>query len=202
MIRSVVQVPQAVMDKIQFSNKPKPHEIKILKDLCAILEPFEAATNASQGQNVVTSSEVIIIVRTLREQLDTLSKDYSCKLLSTLRQSVDTRLSKFEAMEVFQIAAVLNPRYKLDWCTDSEVDKIKHTLVKKAEELHQQTSTTSEQEDTPPPSKKARPQFMKDRSGISIQKRGAIAEVTDYFLHSCTTDEVDPLGFWKDNVDL
>ena len=65
------------------------------------LEPFEVATNASQGQNVVTSIEVIIIVPTLKEQLDNLSNDYSCKLLSTLLQSVNTRLSKFEAMGKF-----------------------------------------------------------------------------------------------------
>ena len=82
---------------------------KIMQDLYDILEPFEVATNASQGQNVVTSIEVIIIVLTLKEQLDNLSNDYSCKLLSTLLQSVDTRLSKFEAMKVFQLAAVLNP---------------------------------------------------------------------------------------------
>ena len=67
---------------------------KIMQDLYAILEPFEVATNASQGQNVVTSIEVIIIVPTLKKQLDNLSNDYSCKLLSTLLQSVNTRLSK------------------------------------------------------------------------------------------------------------
>ena len=48
MLRSILQVPQDIMD---FTNKPKAHEIKIMQDLCAILKPFEVATNTSQGQN-------------------------------------------------------------------------------------------------------------------------------------------------------
>ena len=51
---------------------------KIMQDYAIFVcyfEPFEVATNASQGQNVATSIEVIIIVPTLMEQLDNLSND-------------------------------------------------------------------------------------------------------------------------------
>ena len=58
------------------------------------------------------------------------------------------------AVEVFQLAAVLSPQYKLDRCTDAEVEEVKSTLVKKAEESFQQPSTQSDQRDgKPPPSK-------------------------------------------------
>ena len=40
-------------------------------------------------------------------------------LFSTLKQSVNTRLSKFEEIENFQLATVLNPHYKLDWCNET-----------------------------------------------------------------------------------
>ena len=49
MLRSVLKVPSNIMDKIDFANKPTAHEIKLMHDLCAILKPFEEATNASQG---------------------------------------------------------------------------------------------------------------------------------------------------------
>ena len=69
MLRSVLNVHSDIMDKIDFTNKPTAHKIKLMHDLCAILKPIEEATNALQGQNVVTSSQVIIIIRTLRENL-------------------------------------------------------------------------------------------------------------------------------------
>ena len=78
MLRSVLKVPSNIMDKIDFANKPTAHEIKLMHDLCAILKPFEEATNASQGQNVFTPSQVIIIIGTLREELDILSQNYNC----------------------------------------------------------------------------------------------------------------------------
>lgn len=89
------------MNEINSANRPKTHELNMMNDLCSILKPFEDATNESQGQNVITSSKVIIIVWTLREQLNTLSKDCSCRLLSTLEHSVNSRLTKYEQMEIF-----------------------------------------------------------------------------------------------------
>ena len=123
------------MEKINFSGKPKAHEIKLLHDLCEILKPFEEATNLSQGQNVVTASEVIICIHALHEQLRKLTINYDCRLHTSLQNAVDERLSKFEYMEIFQLATALDPRYKLDWCTDEEVEKIKRALLKKGGEI-------------------------------------------------------------------
>uniref|UniRef100_A0A1X7V7H8 Uncharacterized protein n=1 Tax=Amphimedon queenslandica TaxID=400682 RepID=A0A1X7V7H8_AMPQE len=125
MLRSVLAVPSDIVDKIDIANKPTAHEIKLMHDLCTILKPFEEATNASQGQNIITSSQVIIIIRTLREELGALSRVYKSRLLSTLKHSIDTRLSKYEHMECFQLATVLDPHFKLDWCTDREVEDMK-----------------------------------------------------------------------------
>ena len=69
MIRCVLQALDDIMEKINFLGKPKAHEMKLLHDLCEILKLFEEVTNLSQGQNVVTASEVIICIRSPREQL-------------------------------------------------------------------------------------------------------------------------------------
>uniref|UniRef100_A0A1X7UC99 Uncharacterized protein n=1 Tax=Amphimedon queenslandica TaxID=400682 RepID=A0A1X7UC99_AMPQE len=123
MIRSVAQVPDDIMQQIAFLDKPKAHEIKLLQDLCGILRPFEEATNIAQGQNIVTGSEVIICVRSLREQREKLAIKYNCQLVTSLQNALDERLSKFESMEIFKLATVLDPKYKLDWCTDEEVER-------------------------------------------------------------------------------
>ena len=121
MIRSSIQVPEDIIDKITFPGKQRAHELKLKHNLCEIWKPFKEATNLSQGQNVVTSSKVIVCIRSLWEQLRKLSINHSCRLLNFLESLVDTRLSKYEYMEVFQLATVFDPQYKVDWCTD-EVD--------------------------------------------------------------------------------
>ena len=114
MIRSVIQIPDDIMDDIDYSNKPSAHEMKLLHDSCEILRPFEEATNLTQGQNVVTASEVIICVRSLREQLSQLETKFKSRLLTSLQNSLEGRLSKFESIEILQLATALDPRYKLD----------------------------------------------------------------------------------------
>ncbi|KAK3891165.1 hypothetical protein Pcinc_004954 [Petrolisthes cinctipes] len=45
--------------------------------------------------------------------------------------SIETRLKKFESTEEFQLAATSDPRYKLDWCHDNEVQDIRDLLTVK-----------------------------------------------------------------------
>ena len=86
--------------------------MKLLHDLCEILRPFEEATNLTQGQNVVTAIEVIICVRSLCEQLSQLETQFKSRVLTSLQNSLEGRLSKFESMEIFQLATALDPMYK------------------------------------------------------------------------------------------
>ncbi len=120
MLRSIIQVPSEVMDKLNFHGKLGAYEIRLITEICEILLPFEEATDEVQGDNIVTSSKVIICVRGLRQELATLSETYNCKLVKALQDSLETRLGRYENMPSFRLAAVLDPRYKLDWCANSE----------------------------------------------------------------------------------
>ncbi len=185
-MRSLLHIPQNIIDKIDFAIKLKAHELKLVKELCTILKPFEEATIISQGENVITSSEVIVCVRSLREQLEKLSEEFSCRLLTALQASLESRLSKYEDMEVFQLAATLDPRYKLDWCADDEVENIKRILVGKAEEIAS-GNVPEPQDGRPPPAKRARPGLglMKDRYQSSSVAVGTLFEINDYLSHPC-----------------
>ena len=186
------------MDKIDFSGKPRAHELKLIHNLWKILKLFKKATNLSQGQNVITSSEVIVCILSLREQLIKLSKDYSCRLFNSLESSVDTRLSKHEYTKMFLLATVLDPRYKLDWCT-YEVDTIRSGLLKKAREIT--PCEMLEEEELSPPEKGARLEFMKDRSQVSRSQQavGPSSEVEEYLSLPSIPDDNNVFGFWKNN---
>ena len=76
-----------------------------------------------------TSSLVIPCVRGLWAEMEELSSTYKSKMVATLRSSIDKRLTKFEQTENFQIAAALDPRWKLAWCTPEEVITVSHLMI-------------------------------------------------------------------------
>ena len=47
---------------------------------------------------------------------------YNCSLVSALKESVEHRFSVYEADDLYHIAAIVDPRFKLLWC-DSEEEK-------------------------------------------------------------------------------
>ena len=84
--------------------------MKLISELCDILQPFEEATDNVQGDRIVTSSMVIVCVRGLRAELQSLRETYSSKMIATLQASLETRLSKYERMDRFKIATTLDRR--------------------------------------------------------------------------------------------
>ena len=99
-------------------------------------------------------------------------------------------------MEMFQLATVLDPRYKLDWCTD-EIYTIRSALLKKDREIAPREMF--EEEELSPPKKRARPglEFTKDRSQVSRSQQavGSLSKVEEYLSLPCITDDNDVLGF-------
>ena len=73
MIKPLHCTPQSIMDKIQYSGKLTVYETSIAKDMVEVLQLFEWATNMVQGQNKVTSSLVIPVVRALKMNWKTLA---------------------------------------------------------------------------------------------------------------------------------
>ena len=204
MLRSIMQIPQDLLNQIDESFKLRPHDLKLISDLCEILQPYEEATDILQGERVVTSSEIIITVRSLKQQMLKLSEKYDCRLLKALATSLKKRCQDFEEKEEFQIATTLDPHYKLDWCTDNEVDDIKKLLLLKAEQFHSHSNTGTQvnQSDRPPPPKRRRVglEFMKSRATLGvIDRNGPDSEVNNYLSSPCLPEDSDALEFWKTN---
>ena len=82
-----------------------------------ILAPFQQATDFAQKQNSVSGSGVIPCVVGLECQLKSLSSKYNTKMLKTLRSSVEKRLKPYLEKNCYRLATMLDPRFKLLWCT-------------------------------------------------------------------------------------
>ena len=87
MLRSILRIPANVMDQLDFPDKLSAYELKLIQELCDILLPFEEATDAVQGDNIVTASMVIVCVQGLRHQLENLQERYNSRLITRLGQN-------------------------------------------------------------------------------------------------------------------
>ncbi|KAG0699580.1 Zinc finger BED domain-containing protein 4 [Chionoecetes opilio] len=195
LMRSVLEVAPEVWHKLDTPHTLRQHELNTIKDLCDIFEPFEYVANQLQGQNTVTSSLVVICVRGLRAALAGLREVHTHKLVSVLQSSTDTRLSKFESMEAFRLAATLDPRYKLDWCHDSEVQDMRDLLTLKYNNARSlQPAARDASPAGLPPMKRNKFFALVNRSSAP---RPAPSEVSLYLTQPCLQEDCDPLGYWK-----
>lgn len=197
MLKSVLQADPIKMEKLNYPGKLTKSELKIIAEITEALSPFQLATDQCQGQNVVTASLVLPCIRGLRAELADLSTTYKSKFVSTLASSIDSRLGVYEHMESFQLAAVLDPRWKVDWCTPEEVKDLTDLLSDKVSALlpKPETNVTSS-----PPKKKCKLfRFMSSTSSKSSSSSSAQAQVDNYLAETPAAEDTDPLMYWKSN---
>ena len=74
-------------------------------------------------QNNVSASLTIPITLGLKQNVDKIGCDYNSKMVETLKESINSRLSPFLKDESYKIAAMLDPRFKLRWCDSDDMEK-------------------------------------------------------------------------------
>ncbi|VDI73534.1 Hypothetical predicted protein [Mytilus galloprovincialis] len=141
MIRSILKISEEKLNKVESPVKLSSYERKILHELSLILDPFEYVTLLVQ--NNVSASLTIPVTLGLKHKVNQLSNVYNNKMVTTLKSSIETRLTQFEKDNDFILAAILDPRFKLRW---SEPEKVApYTVLLKnmtsALDSHLDTST-------------------------------------------------------------
>jgi hypothetical protein len=198
MLRSVLKVPQDVLNSLAYSAKPTAYEMKLVSELCEVLLPFEEATDAIQGELIVTSGMVLVCVRGLRAEMQRLRDIYSSRLVTTLQDSIEKRLAPYEVMDDYKLATTLDPRFKLDWCQHDESRDVRELLISQVVRL----SPTTQTEDNAPIHKRSRlMKFMASRAPPSATTQSLPnMEITDYFSQPPLPEHSKPLDFWNENM--
>ncbi|KAK2152400.1 hypothetical protein LSH36_330g11018 [Paralvinella palmiformis] len=200
MLRSVVKIPQDVLNSLEYSGKPTAYDMKNISELCEVLLPFEEATDAVQGELVVTSSTVLICIRGLRAEMQRLRDIYSSRLVATLQAGIEKRLARYEEMDDFKQATKLDPRFKLDWCQNDESREVRDLLTSKVVQLSPTTLAEDNDHTSPEPKRSRLMNFMANRAPPSTTTQSSSdMEVTSYLSQPSLPQDSKPLIFWKEN---
>ena len=201
MIRSVLRIPQETLDQLDTMHKLTHHDRILLGELCEILASFEAATDFTQGDKVVTDSLVIPSVRGLRAQLAAIKAKYNCKMVQSLKKSVEHRLSAYEEQTSFQLAATLDPGFKLAWCKDTCDAQKQRTALLAAANLLATPLVTSTQtkpgSSASPPAKRCKLfGFMGAQEATPPVSSSTTEEISKYLAEPSLDEKADPVAYW------
>lgn len=116
MIRSVLSIPESKLAELDDAPKLTSHDRNVLRDIIEILTPFEEATDFIQVSCIPSAGYVMPCVRGLSHHVQGMASKYHSSFVLTLRQSLRKRLGYYEEQQVYIIAAILDPRFKLRWC--------------------------------------------------------------------------------------
>ena len=214
MIRSVLCVPEEKLNMIAGIPTLTAYDRNILTDMLRILEPFEEATDCTQRQNCVSASFVIPCVRGLRFHLQQAQSNYNNVLVSGLLKSLEKRLHTYEKNHVYQLAAILDPSFKLDWCnSEDERVAMKSTLAKQAFALNRTAAplplSVTTGASSPVKKRKKLFSFMQHSSPLLSECHGGRqindvinTEIQTYLNEPCLSDDSDAMAYWKGHEDM
>ena len=206
MIKSVLNIPEDKLNKVEGASKISSYERKLLSELCCILDPFEFATVLAQKEKYVSASLLIPVTIGLKHKVNYLSCDYSSKMISALKTSIDERLSIYEYDDTYVTSAVLDPRFKVRWCNEEKVDELLSVVKQKATQVKTATQDIScpDEEDLSPPRKMIKPDFFSFMSPSRPKPKRAFTatnELEAYLAEPCSGMESDPMDYWKVSSD-
>lgn len=211
LLRSVVSLPQETLIRLGAPVAFSSSDLTLIEELCTILEPFEEVLDKVQHKQAVTASLVLACTKGLRNSLRELEATFNNKLVTNLQLSLEERLSPYEEMEYFQLAAMLDPRFKADWCHEGRAQEMKRLLLAAVSATSAAPSAPpapTRAQPPPPPTKRSRLfAFMSRRRGhqpppsadasCASPDSPPEAEVAQYLEEPCLPEDAAPLAYWR-----
>lgn len=210
MVRSVLAISEDKLQELEEAPVLSAHDRNVLRDLVEILTPFEEATDFVQVDLCPSAGYVIPCVKGLAHHLHKISLKYKSPFVTSLAASFDKRMPYYEDTVVYKLAAVLDPRFKLRWCSDdTEKSHAIRLLSDATDAVISQTvavnssSTPANSQSPLPVAKKAKVNekslfnFMAetDRCPEDISS----AKLDEYLNAPCVPLDTNPASFWLSN---
>ena len=201
MLNSILSVSDDKLNSLECSHKLTTYGCKLLQELCTILQPFQEATLEIQKEQTVSASLAVPLTVALKNQMQCISSTYNCKMITTLKSSLQKRMSKYEEDEEFVIAAVLDPRFKLTWCMSKSM---REQHISNVRAKMNSVEKKSEEELKSPPRKVHKPSgslfsFLPQAANRQRHTSGSVNELDLYMSEDDENPDCDIMEYWKLN---
>ena len=217
MIERILEQEPAIRQVLSLDRKsahliPTWQDLEVLESISKALDPLSEFTDILSGEDYVTISSVRPLLHHLTSQV-CLQKEGDTELTKDIKTAVKLYMEhKYEdtkTVELINVASALDPRFKMDYIKEEDLENVKDKIVHEGSEFAQSvtaqmlTSCISTEAEAEPPSKKKRlgsifkkPQVDKQSSSTPSQERVRV-ELTMYLQCPQPDAESDPLVWWK-----
>ena len=199
MIKSVLTIPETRLSELEGPPNLSHHDRNILQDIVNILTPFEEATDFVQVECVPSAGYVLPCEVGLAHHVQGLVSHYNLSFIQGLKESLEKRMPYYEHNETYILAAILDHRFKLRWCSDEAVNlrskEVLKAAVEKINPVQVHVEGTSE-----PPLKKSKTLFSfmlePEAETNSFQSQ---SNTDNYLAAPCVSMDTNPANYWKEN---
>lgn len=180
-----------------------PEDLELLREVSELMEPFEEAFHLSRAEGRITASYVVPCIRGLRAHLEALRP--SCRLVPTVTRLgtvLRERLGRFEQSATYALCSMLDPRFKLRWCSEEEEQRRLTTLL--AGKVQDEDGVNGMAVELYQPQEKRKSKLFRYMSPEGSSTVGGAApapmtqcwEVSSYLAAPCVPEGGCPLEFW------
>ena len=132
MMRSVLSIPESKLSEIDGAPKLLAYDRNVLPDIVEILTPLVKATDSVQVDCVPLAGYVLPCIKGLSHYLKGMVSKYHSAFVSGLKSSMERCMPYYEGNETYILAAILDPRFKLRWCSNNSERKKSTEILKEA----------------------------------------------------------------------
>lgn len=220
MIDRILEQQQAICsvlaeDRKNWHKMPTDQQCSCLESISAVLKPLSTFTDALSGENHVTISCVLPLIKHITENLlspNPTDTPIARDMKATILQDLKSRYSVGSMTALLQISTYLDPRFRLEFFNDGETDdvleRVKSEGIAVCEDIRVRSFTQcNESGSNPPPVKKSESlgavlktafcgQSSSESCDISAVDR-VQRELDRYKILPSVDMESDPLVWWK-----
>ncbi|XP_069600377.1 zinc finger BED domain-containing protein 4-like [Ranitomeya imitator] len=226
MLKRIIETKDAIISTLALINASvdtlSQDEWEVVREICAILEPFKQVTVEISAESYVTASKMLLLCKGLqkvtadREREGALTTEQGRQLVSALIATMDRKFHNMEYNIVFSETTLLDPRFKKLAFSDTRAAEEAIKRITAAARCSQEAPDSQPmpslggQDDEaqaaaeapePQPQSSAVWRLFDKKTTESTARRNpsadAILEVRSYLEEPLIQRTLDPLSWWK-----